>query len=245
MIVLDISMVVTGLPRIAQTMSITPVQLSWVQTAYTLTFGGLLLAGARAGDLFGRRRMFVTGLVIFTLASIAIGLSITAVMLIVARAVQGAGAAILAPATLALLSVHFPEGPERTRALSWYGATAGIGASIGLVVGGIFADLASWRVGFFINVPIGFLLAWAAFRYVRETPSQSGYLDIAGAGLSTAGIVSIVYGLVEAAEAGFEKASGGYQGKAAGARGRVVKPECLRAAHTPGQSGTPRPPRIR
>ena len=126
MIVIDISIVITGLPKIQAGLGFSPAGLSWVQNAYTLAFGGLLLLGARAGDLLGRRRMFIVGLGLFTAASLAIGLAATAAWLITARAVQGVGAAILAPSTLALLSTHFPEGPERTRALGWYGATAGI-----------------------------------------------------------------------------------------------------------------------
>ena len=203
MIVIDTSIVITGLPRIRYELGFSPATLSWVHTAYTLSFGGLLMAGARAGDLFGRRRLLVAGLLLFVLASLAIGLAPTPGFLVAARAVQGVGSAILAPATLALLSVTFAEGQERSRALGWYGATAGIGASIGMVLGGVLADTLSWRVGFFINVPIGLALVWAACRFVREpAPSQpaSGGLDLAGALLSTLGMVALVYGLVEAAE---------------------------------------------
>src|SRR5882672_2557646 len=133
MIVLDISIVITGLPKIQQGLDFSPTGLSWVQNAYTLTFGGLLLLGARAGDILGRRRMFITGLAIFTLASLAIGVAQSPAWLLASRAVQGMGAAILAPSTLALLSTHFAEGPERTRALAYYAAAAGVGASLGLV----------------------------------------------------------------------------------------------------------------
>src|SRR4051812_7015539 len=154
MIVLDISIVITGLPKIQESLAFSPVGLSWVQNAYTLAFGGLLLLGARAGDVLGRRRMFIAGLGLFTIASVAIGLAQSASWMIAARALQGAGAAILAPSTLALLSTSFEEGPERTRAVAYYGAIAGIGASLGLVVGGIVADTLSWRVGFFVNLPI-------------------------------------------------------------------------------------------
>jgi len=200
MIVLDISIVITGLPKIRDSLGFSPATLSWVHTAYTLSFGGLLMAGARAGDLFGRRRMLVLGLLVFLLASLAIGLAPSPTFLVAARAVQGLGSAILAPATLALLSVTFKEGAERSKALGWYGATAGVGASIGMVLGGVLADLLSWRVGFFINVPIGLVLVWAARRYVKETPRQAGRLDVLGAILSTLGMVALVYGLVEAAE---------------------------------------------
>ncbi|WP_290867341.1 MFS transporter [Aquabacterium sp.] len=200
MIVLDISIVITGLPKIRESLGFSPAALSWVHTAYTLSFGGLLMAGARAGDLFGRKRMFVLGLVVFLLASLAIGLAPSPAFLVGARAVQGMGSAILAPATLSLLSVTFTDGAERAKALGWYGATAGVGASIGMVLGGVLADLLSWRVGFFINVPIGLALVWGALRYVEETPKHAGRLDVLGAVLSTVGMVALVYGLVEAAE---------------------------------------------
>lgn len=203
MIVLDISIVITGLPKIRESLGFSAAGLSWVQNAYTLAFGGLLLLGARAGDLLGRRRMFIVGLGLFTVASLAIGLAGSAAWLIAARAVQGVGAAILAPSTLALLSVHFPEGPQRTRALGWYGATAGIGASIGLVLGGVLADLLSWRVGFFINLPIGLLLMLGAQRHLTETPRRAGRLDLLSAGLSALGMAALVYGLVNAASDGW------------------------------------------
>ncbi|RTL44397.1 MAG: MFS transporter [Burkholderiales bacterium] len=203
MIVLDISIVFTGLPRIRDSLGFSPATLSWVHTAYTLSFGGLLMAGARAGDLLGRKRMFMLGLAVFVAASLAIGLAQSPAFLVAARAVQGLGSAILAPATLALLSVTFPEGAERSRALGWYGATAGVGASIGMVLGGVLADLLSWRVGFFINVPLGLALIWGARCHVAETPRQTGRLDMPGAALSTLGMVGLVYGLVEAAETGW------------------------------------------
>jgi EmrB/QacA subfamily drug resistance transporter len=203
MIVLDISIVITGLPRIRESLGFSAAGLSWVHSAYTLAFGGLLLLGARAGDLLGRRRMFIVGLGLFTTASLAIGLARSPAFMVAARALQGAGSAILAPSTLALISANFAEGRERTWALSWYGAAAGIGASIGLVLGGVLADLVSWRVGFFINLPIGVLLMLAAWRHVAETPRRSGRLDLAGALLSTLGMVSLVYGLVHVAHGGW------------------------------------------
>ncbi|CAJ0715131.1 putative MFS-type transporter EfpA [Ralstonia edaphis] len=200
MIVIDNSIVITGLPSIRDGLGFTPGGLSWVQNAYALAFGGLMLLGARAGDLLGRRYVFIVGLGIFSVASLVIGLAGTPAWLVGARAVQGVGAAILAPSTLALLSTSFAEGPERNRVLGWYGAVGGITASLGLVVGGIVADLVSWRAGFFINVPIGALLMWSARRYIAETPRQTGRFDIAGAILSTLGVVALVYGLVHAAE---------------------------------------------
>ncbi|MEJ7137960.1 MFS transporter [Amphibiibacter pelophylacis] len=212
MIVLDISIIITGLPRIRESLGFTPAGLSWVHTAYTLTFGGLLMAGARAGDLFGRKPLFIGGLTVFVLASLMVGLATSPAMLIAGRALQGLGSAVLAPATLALLSVYFPEGPGRTRALGLYGATAGVGASAGMVLGGVLADLLSWRVGFFINAPIGLLLIAGALRWVpspRNAPSTGhagGRLDWLGALLSTLGMLALVYGLVEAAETGWQTA---------------------------------------
>jgi MFS family permease len=144
-----------------------------VQNAYLLTFGGLLLLGARAGDLLGRRRTFIIGLGLFTLASVAVGTAQSEVWLITARAIQGAGAAILAPTALALLQTSFAEGPERTRAVSYYAAVAGVAATVGLVIGGMFGGWLSWRVGFFINAPIGVAMMLAAPRYLYPRPNPA------------------------------------------------------------------------
>jgi EmrB/QacA subfamily drug resistance transporter len=203
MVVIDISIVLTGLPKIQQGLRFTPTSLSWVQNAYTLVFGGLLLLGARAGDIFGRRRMFIAGLALFSLASLAIGLAQSPAWLLGSRAVQGIGAAILTPSTLALLSTHFAEGPDRTRALSYYAAAAGVGASVGLVLGGLVADLVSWRLGFFINVPIGIALILGTRRYIAETPKRPGNFDVTGAVTSTLGMTALVFGIVRSAEAGW------------------------------------------
>jgi len=203
MIVVDISIVITGLPQIQANLGFSAAQLSWVSNAYTLAFGGLLLLGARAGDILGRRRMFIAGLSLFTLASVAIGVGQSAAWLLIARAVQGAGAAVLAPSTLALLSTHFAEGPGRTRALSLYAAAAGVGATLGLVLGGLFADLVSWRAGFFINLPIGLVLVGAARRHNAETATRPGRFDLGGAATSTLGMTALVFGFVRAAEAGW------------------------------------------
>jgi len=203
MLVVDISIVLTGLPNIQAELGFTHSALSWVQNAYTLTFGGFLLLGARAGDILGRRRMFITGLTLFTAASIAIGLAPSPGWLLLGRAIQGVGAAVLAPSTLALLSVHFAEGPARTRALALYAAAAGVGASLGLVLGGLVAELISWRVGFFINLPIGIALIWGAKRYLVETPLKSGRLDVAAALSSTLGMGALVFGIVRSAESGW------------------------------------------
>jgi EmrB/QacA subfamily drug resistance transporter len=204
MIVLDISIVITALPQIQHTLGFSPTALSWVQNAYLLTFGGLLLL-ARAGDLVGRRRMFMIGLALFTIASILVGAAQSEASLIAARAVQGAGAAILAPSTLALLQSSFPEGPERSRAVAYYAAVAGVAATVGLVIGGIFAGWLSWRVGFFINAPIGLAMILAAPRYLPETERRSGALDAAGAITSTLGMTALVYGIVRSTDAGWRE----------------------------------------
>ncbi len=203
MIVLDISIVLTGLPKIHAELGFTDAGLSWVSTAYTLAFGGCLLLGARAGDIFGRRRMLLVGLAVFSLASLVIGGAQTPAIMIAARAVQGLGSAILAPSTLALLQTTFEPGPERTRAVSYYAAAAGVSAALGLVVGGLLADWLSWRVGFFINLPIGIAMMFAAKRYVTETDLASARLDLMGALTSTLGVIFLVYGVIRSASEGW------------------------------------------
>lgn len=203
MILLDISIVITGLPSIREDLGFSPITLSWVQNAYLLCFGAFLLLAARAGDVFGRRCMFIVGLVLFTAASLVIGVAQTPVEMIAARAAQGTGAAILGPSVLALISINFPEGPERTRALAYYSMVAGVGASAGLVLGGVFADLLSWRVGFLMNVPIGIGLILISLRVLTETPRASVRFDVAGAISSTLGMGALVFGIVHAAEEGW------------------------------------------
>jgi len=203
MIVLDVSIVITGLPRIRQELGFSRTGLSWVSNAYSLAFGGLLLLGARSGDLFGRRRMFLSGLCVFTFASLLVAVAPSAGALIAARALQGVGAAILAPATLALLSTNFAEGTPRNRAVGYHAAVAGIGASLGLVLGGLLADWVSWRAGFYINLPIGVALFVSARRRLVESERHAGELDLASALSSTFGMAALVYGLVRAAEDGW------------------------------------------
>jgi EmrB/QacA subfamily drug resistance transporter len=203
MAVLDVSIVMAALPRIQHVLGFSPTGLSWVHNAYALTFGGLLLVGARAGDLLGRRRMFIAGIALFTAASLATGLAQSPAWMIGARAVQGIGAAILAPATLALLSTNFPEGHERTRAMAAYGAVAGVATAAGLVLGGLFTDTLSWRVGFFINVPIGIAAIVLAPRYIGETDRRPGRFDAVGGFVSTLGASLLVYGIVRSASAGW------------------------------------------
>src|SRR3954470_14327227 len=203
MIILDATVVITALPSIAERLDFSPAALSWVQSAYALTFGGLLLLGARMGDILGRRRTFVAGVVLFTLASFLGGLAQSQTWLLGARALQGVGAAIAAPSTLALLTTMFREGPERTRALAAYGAVAGGGGSVGLVLGGMLTGWISWRWGLWINVPVGIALVWLAPRVLAETERREGRFDLPGAAASTAGMTALVYGFVRAAEVGW------------------------------------------
>ncbi|MFT3864538.1 MAG: MFS transporter [Solirubrobacterales bacterium] len=200
MVVLDASVVITALPDIRTDLGFSAAGLSWVQNIYALAFGGLLLLGARMGDLLGRRQVFIGGIALFTGASMLGGLAQSETWLLVARAVQGVGAAIAAPSTLALLTVSFPEGSERTRAIALYSAVASAGASIGLVLGGMLTTWISWRWSLFINVPIGAVLVALAPAYLPETERHTGEFDLAGAATSTLGMSALVYGLVRAAE---------------------------------------------
>ena len=203
MIILDASVVITALPKIREGLHFSAADLSWVQSAYALTFGGFLLLGARAGDVLGRRTVFMLGIGVFTYASFMAGLAQSPAQLLIARAVQGVGGAIAAPATLALLTTSFREGPERTRALAAYSAVAGAGGSVGLVLGGLLTDVISWRAGLFINVPVGITLMLLAPRYLEETEPQPGRFDVMGAITSTLGMTAVVYGFVRAASDGW------------------------------------------
>src|SRR5665213_2675872 len=203
MIILDATIVITALPNIHRALGFSSTGLSWVQNAYTLTFGGLLLLGARAGDILGRRRVFVAGIALFTLASLFGGLAQSPTWLLGARGLQGIGAAIAAPSTLALLQISFREGPERARAIGAYSAVAGGGGSVGLVLGGMLTTWVSWRWGLFINVPIGVVLILLAPWYLPETERRPGRFDLAGAATSTIGMTSLVYGFVRAASSGW------------------------------------------
>jgi EmrB/QacA subfamily drug resistance transporter len=203
MIILDVSIVYTGLTHMRQDLGFSVTGLSWVQDAYTLTFGGLLLLGARAGDILGRRRMFIVGLVVFTVASLLVGVGPTDWWVIGARALQGIGAAILAPTTLSLLTSTFPEGHERSRAVALYAAVAGIGASLGLVIGGVLADLVSWRAGFLINIPIGAVMIVMAVRFLTQPKRVPGTFDLRGAITSTLGMGLLIFGIVDSSVAGW------------------------------------------
>jgi EmrB/QacA subfamily drug resistance transporter len=203
MVIFDICVVITALPGMQAGLGFTVAQLSWVQNAYTLAFGGLLLLGARAGDIFGRRRTFIIGLAVFTAASCAAGLAQTSTWLIASRALQGLGAALLAPASLALLTTHFPNGPGRTKAVAYYGMVAGVGSSVGLILGGLLTDWVSWRLGFLINLPIGLVLMLAAVRRLSETERKPLQLDLIGALSSTVGMTALVYGLINSTTQGW------------------------------------------
>ncbi|APF40534.1 MFS transporter [Neomicrococcus aestuarii] len=203
MVLLDNSVIFTALPSLQSDLDLTRGELSWVQDIYTLVFGGFLLLGARAGDLLGRRRVFIAGLAIFTLASFLIGIAPAGWWIIASRALQGIGAAIVAPATLSLLTSSFAEGNERSRAISWYGATAGIGASLGLVLGGALTSWISWRAGFFVNVPIGIAMIALAPKYLPESERQRGKFDLPGALLATFGVGAVVFGVIESVEQGW------------------------------------------
>ena len=207
MIVLDMTVVNVALPSMATGLHLSATGLSWVLNAYTLTFGGLLLLGGRAGDVLGRRVMFMAGLSLFTLASLAGGLATSSGILLAARAVQGVGGAIATPAVLATIIALFPEGRERVRALGAFTAVAMGGASLGLVLGGMLTQWVSWRWVFFINVPVGVIVVAATPRLLAASKRLAGRLDLAGAFTSTAGMSALVYGFIHAASAGWADAT--------------------------------------
>ena len=204
MIILDMTVVNIALPHIQASLHFSATSLSWVLNGYTLTSGGLLLLGGRAGDILGRRRMFVAGISLFTLASLAGGLATTPGLLLAARALQGVGGAFAAPAVLALIVTSFPEGRERTRALGIYMGVITGGSSLGLVLGGVITEWLSWRWVLFINVPIGLAVVAVTPLFVTETPRQPGRFDLAGALTATAGVTSLVYGFIRAASDGWD-----------------------------------------
>jgi MFS family permease len=200
MIVLDATIVYVALPHIQAALGFSGSGLEWVANAYALTFGGLLLLGGRAGDLLGRRRMFVAGLLLFSAASLAGGLATSQAWLLTARAVQGVGGAIVAPAALALIATTFPEGRPRSRAMGVYSAMSAAGTVIGLLAGGLLVAYASWRWVMFVNVPIGIAVALAAPAVLPAAPRRcGGRFDLPGAITGTAGVTALVYGLTNAA----------------------------------------------
>ncbi len=203
MIVLDATVVFVALPKIQQSLHFSATGLSWVSNAYSLAFGGLLLLGGRAGDVLGRRRVLLAGITVFTVASLLGGLATSAAWLVTARAVQGVGAAMAAPGALALIATNFTEGTERNRALSIFSATSSGGASVGLILGGMLTDWASWRWVLFVNIPVGIAVLVLAPVFLQETERHRGRLDIAGAVTSVTGMVALVYAFIRAAGDGW------------------------------------------
>jgi EmrB/QacA subfamily drug resistance transporter len=199
MVVLDATVVNIALPDIKLGLGFSATNLSWVLNAYTLAFGGLLLLGGRMGDVFGRRRMFVYGVSLFTVASLVGGFAQSSGMLVAARAIQGIGAAIAAPSVLALITTNFAEGEARNKALGIFTAVSAGGGSIGLLLGGVLTDTVSWRWVLFINVPIGIAIVLLAPLYIEEPVRGRARLDVIGALTSTAGMTTLAYGFIHAA----------------------------------------------
>jgi EmrB/QacA subfamily drug resistance transporter len=203
MLALDVTVMNVALPRIQADLHFSATGLSWVINSYTLVFGGLLLLGGRAGDLFGRRRLFLTGVTVFTVASLAGGLADSATLLLVARIVQGLGAAAAGPSTLALITTTFTEPKQRIRALAVFSGTSTGGFAIGLILGGLLTEWASWRAVLFINVPVGIAVVVLAARFLVEPERHRGRLDLAGAVTAIAGTATLVYGFIRAASDGW------------------------------------------
>ncbi|MEJ3742524.1 MFS transporter [Actinomycetes bacterium KLBMP 9797] len=203
LIILDVTIVNVAIPQIQHALGFSAASVSWVVNAYTLAFGGLLLLGGRAGDILGQRRVLLAGVLLFTVASLLGGLALTTWWLVAARAAQGIGAALIAPGTLALIATTFPEGGPRTRALAIYSAVSAGGGSIGLLLGGVLTDWVSWRLGLFVNVPLGIAVLLIAPKVVQESRPQPGRFDLGGAVTSTVGMAALVYGLVHAADSGW------------------------------------------
>ena len=203
MVVLDATIVNVALPHIQRSLGFSNSSLSWVLNAYVLTFGGLLLLGARSGDLLGRRRTFLAGIALFSLSSLAGGFATSGVMLLAARALQGVGGALAAPAALALLTTAFPEGGARVRAIGLFTTVSAAGGAMGLVAGGLLTEWASWRWVMFVNVPIGLAVFLVGRAVLSETERRHGRFDLAGAVTSTVGMTAVVFGLVEAGSDGW------------------------------------------
>ncbi|WP_432063826.1 MFS transporter [Streptomyces sp. C10-9-1] len=206
MVVLDITIVNIALPHIQTALDFSTTSLSWVVNAYTLTFGGLLLLGGRAGDILGRRRVFVSGVLLFVLASLLGGLAQSPGQLLAARSLQGVGGAIASPTALALITTTFREGPERNRAFGVFAAVSAGGGAIGLLAGGMLVEWLDWRWVLFVNVPIGLLIVLAVPRYIGESERHPGHFDLLGALTSTLGMAALVYGFIRAAQDGWRDA---------------------------------------
>ncbi len=200
MVVLDVSIVNVALPAIQQAFHMTQSTLQWIITMYSLTFGGFLLFGGRSADLFGRRKTFLAGVGVFTLASLACGLAQSESWIIISRGIQGLAGAFMSPAALSIILVTYREGHERNVALSVWGAVASGGAAVGVLAGGIITQYLNWRWNFFVNVPVGILVIIAALRILdkHESTLEHNVLDLPGAILVTGGLMSLVYALVKA-----------------------------------------------
>jgi EmrB/QacA subfamily drug resistance transporter len=200
MVVLDSSIVNIALPAVQRGLHFSPTNLQWVVNGYTLVFGGFLLLGGRAADLLGRKRLFIAGVILFSVASLINGFAQSSGMLIGGRALQGLGGALVSPAALSIVTTTFTDGTQRTRALGVWSAIAAGGAAVGLIAGGVLTDLASWRWVFFVNVPIGIATVMLAARYVAESrldAARRSY-DLAGAVTVTGGLVVLVFAIVKA-----------------------------------------------
>lgn len=201
MVVLDVSIVNVALPSIYRGLHFTSqANLQWVVTAYTLAFGGFLLLGGRAADLYGRKKLFMTAVTMFSLASLITGLSQNSTMIEITRAVQGLMAAFMSPAALSIVLTTFKQGKERAKALSVWGGVAAGGAAAGVLLGGILTEYLDWRWNFFVNVPVGLFIALMAYWYVPESKADLNHnkLDIPGAVLVTAGLMLLVYTFTKA-----------------------------------------------
>ncbi len=205
MVVLDATITNVALPSIQTDLGMSDADLQWIVNAYTLVFGGFLLLGGRAGDLIGRKRVFLAGVVLFTLASLLAGLAPSETWLIVARGLQGLGAALVSPAALSIVTTTFEEGAERTKAMGVWAAIAVGGGAVGLILGGILVDTLSWEWIFFVNVPVGIAAFAFSFVLVPESVDEHAHrsFDVFGAVTVTAGLVALVYGIVRSAERGW------------------------------------------
>lgn len=206
MLMIDATVMNVALPRIQNGLHFTPSSLAWVLDAYTLTFGGLLLLGGRLGDLYGRRRLFTGGIILFTVASLAGGLATSATWLLAARVLQGVGAAAAGPSAIALLNSTFTETRARVRALSLFAGMSSAGFAVGLILGGVLTEAVSWRWVLFINIPFGIVSALLAPRVLKQPPLHDTRLDVSGAITATLGVGSLVYGLIHAASNGWGNA---------------------------------------
>ena len=205
MVILDATIVNVALPSIQEDLKMSDADLQWVVNAYALTFGGFLLLGGRAGDLIGRKRVFLVGVVVFTVASLLNGLAPSSEALILFRGLQGLGAALIAPAALSIITTTFEEGAERTKAMGVWAAIAVGGGAVGLVLGGVLTTTLSWPWIFYVNVPVGIAVFIASMRIVPESKDAHAHksYDVAGAVTVTAGLLALVYGIVKAQEKGW------------------------------------------